>query len=68
MCSRLCWVLDDNEEVFLVGSHHYLVFLGSDTQESEVVLGVNVAHCRPGGTQGYVLERVSKLSGAILCT
>lgn len=36
------------ENVLLTWSNHDLVLLGADSQEGEVVLGVDVSHCAPG--------------------
>lgn len=35
-------VLDDNKQVFLVGSNHDFVLLGANTEKGEVVLGIQI--------------------------
>lgn len=41
-------ILTRLENVLLTWSNHDLVLLGADSQEGEVVLGVDVSHCAPG--------------------
>ena len=40
--------LDDDQEVFLVGSNHHFELLAADTEECEIVGRVQITHQVPG--------------------
>ena len=55
-------VLDADEDVLVVGRDHYLVLLGADAQEAEVVGRVHVAHHR-ARFGGQVVDQPGVLNG-----
>lgn len=56
------WILNHNQEIVFIWCNHNFIFLGANSKEGEVILGVNFTHGAPG-LQDEVVHEVGILCG-----
>lgn len=56
------WILNHNQEIIFIWCNHNFVFLGANSEEGEVVLGVDLTHGAPG-LQDEVVHEAGVLRG-----
>ena len=57
------WILNHDQEIVFIWCDHNFIFLGANSKEGEVILGVNFTHGAPG-LQDEVVHEAGVLCGS----